>query len=455
MKIRHRLSLQFTLISGIILTTVFVIIYLLSARFVRNNFYKQLEGRALLTAEVYLEKDELTKKKFLEIEKSYQQGIPGEASNIYDSNNHAVFIEQAKYDWPASLLNNIRKHHTYRFSFRDKYGLGIYYPDNQGDFVVIVTARNATGEQQLSYLLWSLVIMGLIALAVTYGMSQWYASRALRPIQHINREVKKIRATSLHQRLQRGSNKDEIDELAHHFNELLAHMENAFEMQRSFVSNASHELRTPLTTIIGEIEVTMQKLRSPEEYQQTLETLLGESEKLRIITDGLLQLTRVDEVPDASQLENILLDEMLEALRISWSHQAPAQELILKLPATVSPAQLTLSGNPQLLAVAINNILKNGFKFSGNAPVTATLETTAEGLLLSVTDTGIGIPEAEQERIFMPLYRASNAHAYTGYGIGLAMTRKILQLHRARITVSSVPTQGTTFHIWFSNLTSF
>ncbi|WP_291906588.1 HAMP domain-containing sensor histidine kinase [Chitinophaga sp. CB10] len=455
MKIRHRLSLQFTLISGIILTTVFVIIYLLSARFVRNNFYKQLEVRALLTAEVYLEKDELTKKKFLEIEKSYQQGIPGESSNIYDSGNRAVFIEEAKYDWPASLLDNIRKHQSYRFSFRDKYGLGIYYPDNQGDFVVIVTARNAAGEQQLNFLLWSLVIMGLIALAVTYGMSQWYASRALRPIQHINREVKKIRATSLHLRVQRGRNNDEIDELATHFNELLAHMENAFEMQRSFVSNASHELRTPLTTIIGEIEVTMQKDRSPEEYRQTLETLLGESERLKVIMDGLLQLTRVDAVPDASQLEDVRLDELLEGLKLSWQHQSPPGELLLQLPAGAAPQQLAVKGNPQLLAVAINNILKNAFKFSASAPVTATLEVTGEGLLLSVTDTGIGIPEAEQERIFMPLYRATNAHAYTGYGIGLAMTRKILQLHQARISVSSVPGQGTTFHCWFSNLTSF
>ncbi|MFB6456980.1 ATP-binding protein [Chitinophaga sp. Hz27] len=451
MKIRHRLSLQFTLISGIILTVVFVMIYLLSARYVRNNFYKLLQVRALVTAQVYLEKDELTKKKFIEIEKSYRQSIPDEASNIYDEHDKPVFIETVKYNWPASLLNAVRHNEIYRFNFRDKYGLGMYYPDNQGNFVVIVTARNAQGEQTLQYLLWSLVCMGVLALLVIYLMSQWYASRALQPIQRINRQVKKIRASNLHLRVKRGKNKDEIDELALNFNELLERIESAFEMQRSFVSNASHELRTPLTTIIGEIEVTMQKERSAAEYQETLLTLLDESEKLKIITDGLLQLTRVDAVLNPSQTENVRLDELLWEMQSYWQQQQPSLQLrvnVLGLPE--DPAQLSVTGNRQLLTLAINNIIRNAFKFSSNAPVDARLQVTNEGLVLSVSDTGIGIAVDEMEKIFLPLYRAGNAISFGGYGIGLAMTQKILQLHQASITVSSVVGEGTTFHIFFT-----
>ncbi|NLR60592.1 HAMP domain-containing histidine kinase [Chitinophaga polysaccharea] len=450
MKIRHRLSLQFTLISGIILTIVFVLIYLLSAQYIQNSFYKLLQMRALVTAQVYLEKDELTKKKFLEIEKSYRERIPDESSNIYDAHNQPVFIEKTRYDWPVSMLETIRHKELYRFRFQDESGLGIYYPDNQGDFVVIVTARNSMGIQQLNYLMWILIVMFLVALLIVFLMGQWYASRALEPIKNINRQVKNIRSNNLHMRVQHGRNKDEIDELATNFNSLLQHMEQAFDMQRSFVSNASHELRTPLTTIIGEIEVTLQNDRRPEEYVQSLGTVLGESEKLKIITDGLLQLTRLDAIITDANAETIRLDELLWEMQEHWRQKTPPVRLIVKLNNLPEEATLLcIRGNRSLLMLALQNIVRNAFKFSYNRDVNCLLTWHKSGMTLSISDHGIGIEADDLDKIFMPLYRAGNAHAFDGYGIGLSMTGKILQLHGAGITVSSVPGQGTTFNIFF------
>lgn len=456
MKIRHRLSLQFTLISGILLTIVFVLIYLLSAQYIQNSFYKLLQMRALVTAQVYLEKDELTKKKFLEIEKSYRERIPDESSNIYDQYNQPVFIEKTRYNWPVSMLETIRHKEVYRFRFQEESGLGIYYPDNQGDFVVIVTARNTVGIQQLNYLMWILVVMFLVALLIIFVMGQWYASRALGPIKSINRQVKNIRSNNLHMRVQQGRNKDEIDELATNFNGLLQHMEQAFDMQRSFVSNASHELRTPLTTIIGEIEVTLQKERSQEDYIQTLGTLLVESEKLKIITDGLLQLTRVDAILTDANTEIIRLDELLWEIQECWRHKTPAAKLHVKLNDMPDDAsQLCIRGNRSLMMLALQNIIRNAFKFSYNRDVSCLLIYNRSGITLSVSDHGIGIAAGDIEKIFMPLYRAANAHTFDGYGIGLSMTQKILQLHNAVISVSSVLGEGTTFNIFFLPVQKF
>ncbi|MBS0030174.1 ATP-binding protein [Chitinophaga sp. 22321] len=451
MKIRHRLSLQFTLISGIILTVVFVLIYLLSAQYIQNSFYKLLQMRALVTAQVYLEKDELTKKKFLEIEKSYRERIPDESSNIYDQDNQPAFIEKTRYNWPVSMLETIRHKEVYRFRFQEESGLGIYYPDNQGDFVVIVTARNTTGIQQLNYLMWILIVMFFVALLIVFLMGQWYASKALGPIKSINRQVKNIRSNNLHMRVEQGRNKDEIDELATNFNGLLQHMEQAFDMQRSFVSNASHELRTPLTTIIGEIEVTLQQARSQEDYVQTLGTLLIESEKLKIITDGLLQLTRVDADLTGANTTMIRLDELLWEIQECWLHKMPATRLHVKLnDMPADAAQLCIRGSRSLLMLALQNIIRNAFKFSYNRDVNCLLTYSQSGVSLSISDHGIGIAAADLEKIFLPLYRAENAHTFDGYGIGLSMTQKILQLHQAVVTVSSVPGQGTTFNIFFS-----
>ncbi|QJB37044.1 HAMP domain-containing histidine kinase [Chitinophaga oryzae] len=450
MKIRHRLSLQFTLITGIILTGVFILIYLLSAQYIRNSFYKLLQVRALVTAQVYLEKDELTKKKFIEIEKSYRQSIPDESSNIYDQEDQPVFLEKIKYSWPLSLLNTIRKSGTYRFTFKEKYGVGMFYPDNQGDFVVIVTARNKAGEQQLQYLALILIIMLCVSLIVTFLLGQWFASKALQPIQSINRQVKKIRSNNLHMRVEQGRNKDEIDELAGNFNELLQHLEQAFEMQRSFVSNASHELRTPLTTIIGEIEVTLHRERDKAEYISTLGTVLDESEKLKLITDGLLQLTRVDVILTPANTEQIRLDELLWEIREHWQYKTPSHQadvVMSNLPDDAS--RLAIRGNRPLLMLALQNVVRNAFKFSYNQPVSLRLSYDADCIVISVSDKGIGIAPDELDKIFLPLYRAGNAYTFSGYGIGLAMAQRIFQLHQATIAVSSVPGEGTTFNIFF------
>lgn len=456
MKIKHRLSLQFTWISGIILSIAFLLIYLLSANSVQNSFYKLLQMRALVTAQVYLEKDELTKKKFLEIEKSYREKIPDESGSIYDQDNNPVFIEQPKYNWPVSLLETIRKKELFRFKQGETLGLGIYYPDNQGDFVVIVTARNIMGDQQLSYLRWMLLVMLLVSLLITYFMGQWYATKAMAPINKINRQVRKIRSNNLHLRVEAGQNKDEIAELATNFNGLLQHLEQAFDLQRTFVSNASHELRTPLTTIIGEIEVTLQQDRKPEYYKETLDTLLGESEKLKVITDSLLQLTTIETILTHGNSEKIRLDELLWELQTQWQTANPPSKLKVKLDGMPTDEDmLCINGNRRLLVVALQNIIRNGFKFSFNQEVTALLTCTADGIILSVSDQGIGIAPQELENIFLPLYRAENAHSFEGHGIGLSMSRKIFQIHQASITASSVINQGTTFNIFFSRNIKF
>ena len=138
MRIRHRLALQFTLLSGIILLIIFALVYLLSAQYVRQVFYRQLEDRALITAQVHLEKDELTKKKFREIQKKYMQSIPDERSNIYNENNQPVFVESSVNIQP-DVLQTIRQQQLHRFVYEGQAAVGLYYKDNQGNYVIVVT----------------------------------------------------------------------------------------------------------------------------------------------------------------------------------------------------------------------------------------------------------------------------------------------------------------------------
>lgn len=449
MKIRHRLSLQFALICGVLLLAIFSLIYFLSSHYIDSSFFGQLQDRALITAQVYLEKDELAKRKFQEIQKKYLNSIPNEVSNIYDDQDNAVFIDNTYYNWKASLLAGIRRDRLLYFTANGQPAVGIYYTDNQGNYVVIVTAPDLIGKRQLHSLLVILACTFALSLLLIFFAGQWFAARALLPISSINRQVQRIRSTNLHHRVRRGRNNDEVDELAANFNELLAHLEAAFNTQRSFVSNASHELRTPLTTIIGEIEVTLQKTRDPQAYLETLHSVLDESVKLKNITDGLLQLTKTDfSLPGVAPYA-IRVDELLMELQTEFSTDKPPGIVLLhfeNLPE--DPEPLSVMGNESLMKLAFQNILKNAFKFSHNKPVTVTLRMDP-ALHIEIKDQGIGIAPEDLKNIFLPLFRASNAYAFDGYGIGLALSQKIFELHSAKVSVESVQGEGSTFHIWF------
>jgi signal transduction histidine kinase len=450
MKIRHRLTLQFTLLAGIIQLVVFVLVYLLFVESVNNAFYRRLEDRALITAQVYLEKDELEKKNFLEIQQKYQQVIPGENSNLYDENDHPLIAEKPGYSWPPIILSAIRHLKQYRFHYQGQPAVGLYYADNQGNFVIVVTAADIAGHMQLIHLVWILAGTFVLGMGMLFLIGQWNAYRALLPVNIINQEVQNIRATNLHLRVNKGRNEDEVAELATNFNELLEHLEKAFALQQSFVSNASHELRTPLTAMITEMEVILQKERASEDYINTLRSVLDEAAKLETITNGLLELTRADGLEYAGR-QRVRIDELLWDLWEEWHTRYPDQLLDVQLLHMPNDARfLEVAGSRELLEMAIRNLLKNAFKFSNDKPVQCRLECRDNTLLLQVIDQGIGIAPEDLERIFLPLFRANNARLFPGFGIGLAMVQKIIQAHRGQLTVQSTPGKGSTFNVSFT-----
>jgi signal transduction histidine kinase len=144
---------------------------------------------------------------------------------------------------------------------------------------------------------------------------------------------------------------------------------------------------------------------------------------------------------------------MLWELKEYWKSRIFAYVLdvqLLNIPEDT--AKRSVKGNRQLLLVALQNMIKNAFKFSHNQPVSVRLSYSPDGMTMAISDKGIGIIPEDLERIFMPLYRADNAHNFPGYGIGLSMSHKILQLHGASIHVFSEAGRGATFSISFNRM---
>lgn len=454
MKIRNRLTLQFTAIVAIIMAVVLSSIYALFYQHTRNGFYERLKERAFITAHIFLEEDELNQALFLTFQEKYFQKLHEEIIQVYNESDDIQFVEEdLKVFSSPELLEKVKNKKELRYSEGDRQFTTIFYHDNQGDFVILASAIDKYGAAKLETLRLVMFVCFVFAMLFIYLAGRVFSRKALAPIPEVVNSVKQISASNLHLRVDTGNGKDEIAELAITFNHMLDRLESAFEMQKNFVSNASHELRTPLTAIIGEIEVLLARDRSIEEYKKSLESVLNEAQQMEELANGLLSLAQANLNNVGPVVEPVRIDELLWEIRDNLvKHHPGTPEIKLNfenLPENCD--KLSLTGNKHLLYTAFSNIIENGLKFSGNQPITCNFDAK-KGISINIVDQGIGIAEDELKNIFQAFYRAGNARQFTGHGIGLSLAEKIFKMHGASISIKSGLGMGTSVTVNFPQL---
>jgi signal transduction histidine kinase len=448
MKIRDRLSLQFTIVSAVLLFLVLAAIYLVTWENQKKDFYGHLRERAITNAELFLAQDNLSEEKFREVQKKYPQSLPEEIVRIYNDQDQSVFIKDSSFQWQRSVIDQVRKEKSIEYAKGNRQIVGIYYIDNSGNFVILASAIDTYGFDQQRQLFLIMLIGFLISVCVLFFAGRLFARIALSPMIKVINDVKIIRSSSLNKRLETKEGKDEINELAVTFNNLLEHLEQSFEAQSSFVAHASHELRTPITSIIGDVEVTLSQEREKSDYKKTLEGVLAESEKLNDLINNLFELAQTN--IDITEFRDLRLDELIWQIKDEWNGRLPDSKIDLQYHLPEDTRKYTIQGNNYLLFIAISNILKNAIKFSDNHEVTCRLYMNNHTPVISIRDKGIGIGKEDLQKIFQPFYRGSNTFGYAGYGVGLSLADKIFRLHNVRVTVQSQLDKGTEFQLFFS-----
>jgi Signal transduction histidine kinase len=289
-----------------------------------------------------------------------------------------------------------------------------------------------------------------ILVAVAIGiLSAYYISKTIfKPISEVTDMAKRISSENLHLRLDDTHYSQELKELVKTFNDMLSRIETSFETQNNFISNASHELRTPLTSIMGTADVTLSRLRTPEEYIETLQIILHETEKLDNKTKALLFLAQTGFNGKAQKFERMRIDQLIWDCIDTIEKLNPEGKV--NFDTSLLPensTRLKVIGNEQLLHLAFTNIISNACKYSDNQVVTVSIGSSDRKVVIVVRDQGIGIPEHELGYIYDPFFRASNTKNYDGYGIGLPLARNIVRLHSGKILVTARENKGTTVSI--------
>lgn len=430
------------------LLAVLCTIYFTFLKFLEADFFTRLTDRTMVTAKLYLEADEISRDALNKVRHQYLEKLNGEVIRVYDSKNKATFIGDSAQYWTSVTIDKVRKAGKIQFKDGQKQVVGIYYKDNQGDFVILASAIDQSSHYRLDKLLKIMVVVFLLISLILLISGRWVASRMLLPLQRLMKEVKMANSGNMEFRVREEDNKDEISLLAHSFNQLMEELEQAFILQKTFVANASHELRTPITRVIMTAELALSKEREKEDYKKVLQSILEDSGKMDHIITGLLTLARTDLELATSHLVAVKLNETLFAIQQDWKNNYGFNLIVnTKYDQKDQPI---ITANPILLNIALNNIISNAFKFSENQPVECTLESNLTEWILSVKDNGIGIAESEKEEIFKPFYSRSDKQK--GEGMGLYMASKIVALFKGKIEINSSKSAGSSFIIRFPKL---
>jgi len=450
MKIRTRLTILFTLITATILLAFASVIYFSAKKNREREFYSILKKEAITKANLFFNA-KVDTKTLQDIYRNNREILNEVEVAIYDTGFNLLYHDAVDIDYvkeTPEMINEIFQKGEIQFYQQDWQVIGLRYEYNNKNYIITATAIDQYGYNKLNSLLKNSIIVFIISIIFIYIAGLYFSKKVFVPVMDMIEKAKLISATNLDLRLKSNGSKDELDELANTFNEMLNRLENSFDAQKHFVSNISHELRTPLAAIITELELSTNKEKSVAEYKSTIQNALGDAKKLVRLLNSLLDLAKASYDPSEIAFKPIRIDEILLDARqqVQQANSDYKIEIVFEQEFE-NENQISINGNEYLLKVAFANLFENGCKFSKDRQSSVFISFERDKIQLRFTDNGIGISENDLNYIFTPFYRGENKIYAEGNGIGLALTHKIILLHKGTISVSSKQNEGTTFYV--------
>ena len=310
------------------------------------------------------------------------------------------------------------------------------------------------------------LLLGLPLSVLAAGVGGYYlARRALAPLARMTERARAITASRLGDRLPIDNPRDELGRLASVFNETLGRLESSFTKMRRFTANVSHELRTPLTAIRSVGEVGLRERRDAASYRAVIESMLEEADRLSGLVDRLLTVSRADAGERARADETIDLADLADNVT---THLGVLAEEKRQSMVVVRDGRPTCRGDRIVLRQAVINLVDNAIKYTpAGGEIQVRVSASADGPVLEVNDTGPGVPERHEARLFDRLYRGMAQDAPGpdtpgpdtvgndgtpidgggGAGLGLAIARWAVEANHGRLSYEREQGRGSTFRI--------
>jgi two-component system OmpR family sensor kinase len=320
-------------------------------------------------------------------------------------------------------------------------------------YLVQVASSTAVLDESLFQLRLLLFISVPLTILLAALGGYYVAKKAFDPIDRIIRTAQSISVEHLDKRLEKGNVDDEISRLSTTLNDMFDRIEEAFKLQKQFTADASHELKTPLTILLGEIEVALKNPRTSEDYQGILRSAVEEIRRITNIVDDLLTIARLEsgQLPLQNhpvRVDELLLDAVSRVSGYAIQHGIIVNYEVKNLSANDSEEVFVQGDRDKLLSVFIN-LLDNAIKYSKSSGTIRVVQKIEDKFArVEIVDKGIGISSNDLPYVFDRFYRADKSRstngAQRGSGLGLSISRFLIQAHGGTINIASREGEGTT-----------
>ena len=385
------------------------------------------------------------------------QTLNDQHETVYTEDGQLVFSSDSLFNFQPHTVffQEVIKIKEYYFKFQNPNhtylndGYARVFSKHQNKFIVIVSAYDDYGYKGLEELKKILFYVSLFFSIATVIIFAFIIKRIISPLEVLVHEIENIEIESLNFRLKQRKGKDEISFIINAFNKLLNKVENTLGNQREFLSHASHELRTPLTVIKGILQTSAEYNTNVEIFKTDISKAVTELNKIIELSNGLLKISQLENIDQGVEFKELnIIDIILDVMQ-DYQKQFQEQQIDLSISEGFTIAhQNSISGNTVLLKTALYNLVDNASKYSMKRKIEIKVEmNTNKKIRLLICDKGEGIDISEINKVFVPLMRGKNAAGKSGFGVGLALTKKIISIHKGTIDILSTSDKGTAFEV--------
>ena len=459
MKIKTKSKLVLLLISFF---TLVVIAFSITIYFLmRQELYNSVDNKLLSIAEISSDSPFLL----------YNQNIPKKLKDFYNNPNlqHSGSILRildtsgnigsdlndinvkdlpVKRETIKKALNGIMVFENYNLENLKFPVRVLTYPVVSNGYVLGIIQVGTSLEFVTESLKKLIIILSMsfpILVLITLFFGYYIIDRAFAPIRMITAKAKKISAENLEEKIGGNLPDDEIGELAATFDEMITRLKSSFEALHQFSADVSHELRTPLTVLQGEVEVALRGNREPEEYKKVLKSSLEEVQRLKKIVETLLFLSKAESGQLIYKIKEIDVLDLIVSVISTLQPFIKEKNINVKLNAE---PDIVFKGDDSMLKQLFYNIIHNAIKYNRvNGHININVDEKNGFVNVEIEDTGFGMNDRQVENIFNRFYRIDKARTRKegGYGLGLNIAKKIVDLHNGKIIVESEINKGTKF----------
>jgi two-component system heavy metal sensor histidine kinase CusS len=318
--------------------------------------------------------------------------------------------------------------------------------ESAGATYTIQVAQDRSSDEQVER---NFAVLFIIVLSGSVLVSAFIAiivtKRGLRPLREMTQSFARIGPTHLKEQVTPADWPRELKPLAIAFDDMLKRLDNSFTRLSQFSADLAHELRTPIANMLGEAQVALTRDRTAAEYRETIESAIGECERLSGIVDNLLFVARVDAAHEPTTRKRF--DARAAAEKIAAFYQTIADDHHVRISCR---GEGQIYADPDLFERALGNLLDNALRFTPeNGSIQIALSKRDADFKVAVSDNGCGIAPEHLPRVFDRFYRAESSRSSDGAGLGLALVKSIVGLHGGSARIESEVGRGTTVTLIF------